>query len=218
MFKKNIILIALICFGFSGFSQKNVQIAVAKYRGGGDWYANPTSIPNLIAFCNQYLNTSIVPEANVVDVGSTELFNYPFVHLTGHGTVIFNDQEAQNLRNYLLAGGFLHIDDNYGLDGFIRPQMQKVFPELSFELLPNNHPIFNQKYQFKNGLPKIHEHDDKPAQAFGMIKDGRLICLYTFESDLGDGWEDKEVHNDNDEVRRMAFEMGANMIIYVFSH
>lgn len=199
------------------FAQKpSFKIAVLKYRGGGDWYANPTSLPNLIAFCNNDLNMNINPEPEVVDVGSPELFNYPFVHLTGHGTVTFDEQEAQNLRAYLLNGGFLHIDDNYGLDAFIRPQMQKVFPELEFELLPDNHPIFSQQFQFPNGLPKIHEHDKKPSQALGVIKDGRLICLYTHECDLGDGWEDREVHNDTPEVRQQAFEMGANMLMYVF--
>ncbi|MFT6845680.1 MAG: hypothetical protein ACJAUV_001877 [Flavobacteriales bacterium] len=216
MYKKISILISFLFLVLMGYSQENYQLAVVKYRGGGDWYANPTSLPSLIDFCNKNLQTNINPKANLVDVGSTDLYNYPFVHLTGHGTVIFNEQEAQNLRNYLLAGGFLHIDDNYGLDGFIRPQMQKVFPELTFELLPNDHPIFHQKYEFKDGLPKIHEHDNKPAQAFGLVKDGRLLCLYTFESDLGDGWEVPSVHNDTPEVRQMALQMGANIIMYAF--
>lgn len=217
MFKSFIIACIILLSSIASIAQTSYSIAVLKYRGGGDWYANPTSLPNLANYCNSTLNMNINPQVEIVDVGSPALFNYPFIHLTGHGTVIFSDEEAKNLRNYLLAGGFLHIDDNYGLDGFIRPQMQKVFPELSFELLPDNHPIFNQKFQLQNGLPKIHEHDNKPAQAFGLIKDGRLICLYTFESDLGDGWEDQSVHNDTEEVRQKAFAMGANMLMYVFN-
>lgn len=215
---KPIVFIYVLFSCLSVVAQNSYSIAVLKYRGGGDWYANPTSLPNLANYCNTKLNMNINSQVEIVDVGSPALFNFPFVHLTGHGTVIFNDEEAKNLRNYLLAGGFLHIDDNYGLDGFIRPQMQKVFPELTFELLPNNHPIFNQKYQLTNGLPKIHEHDNKPAQAYGLIKDGRLLCLYTFECDLGDGWEDKSVHNDTDEVQQKAFAMGANMLMYVFNN
>lgn len=198
------------------FKPNNYQIAVLKYNGGGDWYANPTSLSNLITFCNKKLDMSINEEYATVEVGSLELYNYPFVHMTGHGNVIFSNQEAENLRKYLIGGGFLHIDDNYGLDKFIRPEMKKVFPELEFIELPYSHPIYHQKYDFNNGLPKIHEHDNKPAQGFGLMYEGRLVCFYTYESDLGDGWEDFEVHKDTEETRTKALQMGANIMQYVF--
>jgi hypothetical protein len=195
-----------------------MKMALLKYSGGGDWYANPTSLRNLAFFCNSELNTNLDPAYATVEVGSPELFNYPFVHMTGHGNVVFSDADARNLRRYLLAGGFLHIDDNYGMDVFVRPAMKKVFPELSFIELPFDHEIYHQRYQFNRGLPKIHEHNDQPAQGFGLFWEGRLICFYTYESDLGDGWEDEEVHNDSPENRLKAFQMGANMIQYVFSN
>jgi hypothetical protein len=194
-----------------------VQIALLKYNGGGDWYANPTSLPNLITFANKQLNTTINSEPATVEVGSPDLFNYPFVHMTGHGNVVFSTQEASNLREYMLAGGFLHIDDNYGLDKFVRPQMKKVFPELDFVELPFDHPIYHQKFTFTSGPPKIHEHDGKPPQGFGLIWEGRLVCYYTYETDLGDGWEDYEVHKDSEETRLKALKMGANILEYVFS-
>jgi hypothetical protein len=195
------------------------KIALLKYGGGGDWYANlETSLPNLIRFCNQALNTNINPEQGIVEAGSPELFNYPFVHMTGHGNVVFSSQEAENLRNYLAAGGFLHIDDNYGLDQFIRPQMKKVFPDLDFVELPFSHPIYSEKFRFSNGLPKIHEHENKPAQGFGLIYNGRLVCFYSYECDLGDGWEDPEIHKDSPETHQKALQMGANLIKYAFTH
>lgn len=193
------------------------QIALLKYNGGGDWYANPTSLPNLIAFCNTNLGTDINPEPATVEVGSTEIFNYPFIHMTGHGNVIFSPQETRNLRNYLIGGGFLHIDDNYGMDKYIRPQMKKVFPELEFIEIPFDHPIYHQSYEFRNGPPKIHEHDNKAPQGFGLIYEGRLVCYYTYETDLGDGWEDPDVHKDSPETRMKALKMGANLIQYVFN-
>lgn len=198
-------------------AQTAYQIALLKYKGGGDWYANPTSLPNLIAFCNENLETDIDPEPATIEVDNPDIFNYPFIHMTGHGNVVFSHEEAQNLRTYLLAGGFLHIDDNYGLDQFIRPQMKKVFPELEFVELPYDHPIYHQKYDFPKGLPKIHEHDNKAPQGFGLIHEGRLICFYTYECDLGDGWEDQEVHDDSQETRLKALRMGANIIQYAFT-
>jgi hypothetical protein len=197
--------------------QSKTQLALLKYNGGGDWYANPTSLPNLAEFCNNQLGTNLEEDYAVVEAGSRELFNYPFVHLTGHGNVIFSPQEADNLRNYLVGGGFLHIDDNYGLDEFIRPQMKKVFPELDFVELPYDHPIYQQTFRFASGLPKIHEHDNKPPQGFGLIYEGRLVCFYSYESDLGDGWEDPEVHNDSFETRQKALRMGANIVEFAFS-
>ncbi len=190
------------------------KIAKLKYNGGGDWYANKTSLPNLIAYCNRTLRMNIAPEEDVVEVGSPELFAYPFVHMTGHGNVVFSDAEAFNLRKYLLSGGFLHIDDNYGLDKFIRLEMKKVFPELNFIELPFNHLIYHQKYNFPNGLPKVHEHDGKAPQGFGLLYEGRLICFYSYECDLGNGWEDQSIYNDPEEMRQQALKMGANLIYF----
>ena len=199
------------------FAQRT-QVAVLKYKGGGDWYSNPTSLPNLVKYCNQYLNTDIDVNVAVVDAGSLDIFNYPFVHMTGHGNVFFDDNDVKNLRSYLLAGGFLHVDDNYGMKDYVMSQMQKVFPELQWGELPYSHEIFKKPYHFPDGLPKIHEHDNKPPQAFAMIYEGRLVCLLTYECDLGDGWEDQRVHYDSDEARLKALKMGANIIRYAFSY
>lgn len=218
MIKKYTLLLMLVALTQSGsFAQSTYQIALLKYNGGGDWYANPTSLTNLIDFCNKNLKTSINSEYATVEAGSSEIFDYPFVHLTGHGNVIFNDQEALNLRNYLIAGGFLHISDNYGIDKYIRPQMKKAFPELEFVELPYDFPIYHQKYDFPNGLPKIHEHDGTLPQGFGLLWEGRLICFYDYECDLGDGWEDPDVHKDSPEKRLKALQMGANIVQYVFT-
>lgn len=207
-------LFFFLCFT----SVSTYKIAKLKYNGGGDWYANRTALPNLINFCNQHLGTQIATEEATVEVGSADLFNYPFVYLTGHGNVVFTTQEAENLRKYLLAGGFLHIDDNYGLDKFIRPQMKKVFPELNFVELPANHPIYNQKFKFPNGLPKIHEHDGKRAQGFALIYKGKVVCFYTFETDLGNGWEDFGTYpEDTKASREKALKMGANLIQFAFT-
>ena len=214
---KRIVAIILVCFSLFAFTgAPTYKIALLKYNGGGDWYANlETSLPNLIKFCNDNLKTAIHPEQGIVEVGSPDIFNYPFVHMTGHGNVVFNAQEAENLRNYLSGGGFLHISDNYGMDKFVRNQMKKVFPELDFVELPYSHPIYHQKYDFANGLPKIHEHDGKSPQGFGLIYQGRLVCFYDFECDLGDGWESMEVHKDSQEARQKAFKMGANIVQFV---
>lgn len=190
------------------------KIGVLKYNGGGDWYANPTALPNLIQFCNKNLNTNINPSYDEIEIGNSELFNYPWVHLTGHGNVVFDSREVANLRAYLIAGGFLHISDNYGLDPFIRKEMKKVFPEADFIELPLNHEIYQTPYQFKNGLPKIHEHDNNTPLGLGLFYEGKLICFYDYECDLGDGWEDEEVHNDSEEIRTKALKMGANIVSY----
>lgn len=194
------------------------EIAVLKYNGGGDWYSNPTALPNLIAYCNQNIQTRIKAKPQTVEAGDAGIFQYPFIHMTGHGNVFFSTEEADNLRNYLLSGGFLHIDDNYGMQPYLEKELLKVFPDKKLVELPASHPIFNQKYKFPNGLPKIHEHDAKRPQAFGITHEGRLLLLFTFESDLGDGWENPEVHNDPEEVRQKALQMGANIIQYVFSN
>jgi hypothetical protein len=214
--KRYLLLLLILITGISA-SPPSFQIALLKYNGGGDWYANPTSLPNLVKFTNQKLRTNISEEIATVDVGSSEIFNYPFIHMTGHGNVLFSQQDAQNLRAYLLAGGFLHIDDNYGMDKYIRPQMKLVFPELDFIELPFSHPVYHQTYDFPQGLPKIHEHDNKAPQGFGLIWQGRLICFYTYECDLGDGWEDPRVHNDSEATRQKALEMGANILEFAFT-
>ena len=216
---KKILVIILSIATFSSFAQdNNYQIALLQYNGGGDWYANlETSLPNLIEFTNKNLGTNINAEQAIVEVGSPEVFNYPLLHLTGHGNVLFSLDEANNLRKYLESGGFLHIDDNYGMDKFIRPQMKKVFPELDFVELPFTHPIYHQQYDFANGLPKVHKHDEKPPQGFGLIFKGRLVCFYSYESDLGDGWEDFEIHKDSDATRLKALKMGANILQYAFT-
>ncbi len=190
-------------------------LARLKYNGGGDWYGDRTALPNLVKFCNQQLKTNFKPDDETVEVGSSQIFNYPFIFMTGHGNVIFSDLEAGNLRKYLIGGGFLHICDNYGMDKFIRPQMKKVFPELDLVELPLNHPIYHQKFDFANGLPKIHEHDDKRPQGFGLIYKGRLVCFYDVECDLGNGWEDAGTYaGDSPERRLKALKMGANMVQY----
>jgi len=216
---KSLSVIAVVCLLlFSSFNVPTYKMAKVKYNGGGDWYGDRTALPNLIAFCNDNLKTNFQQQDEVVEVGSAEIFNYPFIFLTGHGNVIFSTQEAANLRKYLTGGGFLHIDDNYGLDQFIRREMKKVFPELEFVELPPNHPIFHQKYDFPNGLPKIHEHDGKRAQGFGLTYKGRLVCFYTYECDLGNGWEDFGTYpNDTQESRLKALKMGANLVQYVLT-
>lgn len=212
------IFLLILTVLLTSFSPDNgVQFAVVKYKGGGDWYANPTSVPNLVKFCNTNLGTSYNEEVATVEVGSSELFNYPFIDITGHGNIVFTTQEVENLRNYLIGGGFLHISDNYGFDTYIRREMKKVFPELDFIELPFTHEIYHQKYNFPNGLPKIHEHDAKAPQGFGLVYEGRLVCFYDYECDLGDGWENQSVHKDSEATRLKALQMGANIVQYVFN-
>lgn len=208
----SLLFVALVAFR----PAPTYKIALLKYNGGGDWYSNlETSLPNLIKFCNDNLKTNIDPAQATVEAGSPDIFNYPFVHMTGHGNVVFSAQEAENLRNYMIGGGFLHVSDNYGMDKFIRPQLKKIFPELDLIELPYSHPIYHQRFDFSTGLPKIHEHDEKAPQGFGLIYNGRLVCFYDFECDLGDGWESYEVHKDSPEARAKALKMGANLIQYV---
>lgn len=207
--------IIFLAFTLSTAAQGTFQLAVLKYKGGGDWYSNPTSVPNLVEFCNKELGMNLNADVPFVEVGSPDLFNYPLVHMTGHGNVVFTPGDVENLRNYLMAGGFLHISDNYGMDPYIRTQMKRVFPELEFVELPFAHPIYHQKFNFDRGLPKVHEHDDGAPKGLGLIYEGRLVCFYDFESDLGDGWEDWEVHKDPETVRKLALEMGANIIRFV---
>ncbi|NJB35341.1 DUF4159 domain-containing protein [Croceivirga sp. JEA036] len=193
------------------------ELAILKYNGGGDWYSNPTALPNLIRFCNANIGTTLAEKPKTVTPSSSEIFQYPFLHMTGHGNVFFNEEDVENLRTYLLSGGFLHIDDNYGMEKYLRRELKKLFPNKELVELGADHPVFNQKYTFTEGLPKIHEHDGKRPQALGIFEDGRLLLLYTLECDLGDGWEDPAVHNDPEAIRTKALQMGSNIIAYVFS-
>jgi len=212
---KRLLFLFLIAISFSFSAQ---EVAILKYSGGGDWYANPTAIPNLVAFCNQNIQTNISKNPQTVAVNSEDIYNFPILFLTGHGNILFSDDEANNLRNYLISGGFLHISDNYGLDKFIRRELKKVFPKLDFKEVPTNHPIYSQTYKFPNGIPKIHEHDKKAAQGFGLFYEGRLVVFYDYETDLSDGWEDEIIHNNPKSVREKALKMGANIIEYAFKN
>jgi hypothetical protein len=214
---KKIFILTSLCLAtlLSLNAQNNASfgLAVLQYRGGGDWYANPTSVPNLAKFCEENLGMKL-SEPAFVDVGSPDIFNYPWIHMTGHGNVVFNNNDIENLRAYLLAGGFLHIDDNYGLDPFIRPQLKKLFPDNELVEVPFDHPIYLQKFPFNKGLPKVHEHDGLAPQGFGIFHEGRIVLFYSYESDLGNGWEDPEVHGDPEETRLKALKMGANLVMY----
>jgi hypothetical protein len=216
IFNKKLVLFAFFLLTVSFTIAQ--QIAILKYNGGGDWYANPTALPNLIRFCNNSIHTSILENPETVEVGSIDIFNYPIVFMTGHGNVLFSDSDVINLKKYLISGGFLQISDNYGMDTYIRRELKKIFPNQEFQEIPFNHPIFNQTFTFENGIPKIHEHNNKPPQGFGLFYKGRLVCFYDFESDLSDGWEDEEIHNDSPEIREKALKMGANIIEYAFKN
>ena len=212
-----ILFLIISIYSFISLGQSyTYKIGLLKYNGGGDWYANPTALTNLIEFSNKEIGTNIDPQYDEVEIGSNLLYNYPFVHLTGHGNIVLNQQEINNLRNYLIAGGFLHISDNYGLDPFIRKEIKKIFPELDFVELPYSHAIYHQKFDFSNGLPKIHQHDEKPSVGYGIIHKGRLVCFYDYECDLSDGWEDSDVHKDSEEARLKALQMGTNILSYTF--
>ncbi|WP_339629769.1 DUF4159 domain-containing protein [uncultured Maribacter sp.] len=213
---RNFIRLLFFCILISSLSLKAQEVAILKYQGGGDWYANPTALPNLIKFCNNNIGTTLSSKPETVEVGSSSIFQYPFIHMTGHGNVLFSEEEIENLRNYLLAGGFLHIDDNYGMKPYITREIKRLFPDSNLEELGAEHPIFSNSYRFAQGLPKIHEHDGQRPQAFAITINNRIVLLFTSESDLGDGWEDPTVHNDTAEIREKALKMGANIITYVF--
>jgi hypothetical protein len=212
---KLIFSVFFILYSFFLFSQ---DVAILKYKGGGDWYSNPTALPNLVKYCNDNIDTNINENIQTVEAGSTDIYQFPLLHMTGHGNVFFSDDDAENLRNYLVSGGFLHIDDNYGMEPYVTKELKKVFPNSELIEIPKDHKIFSSAYSFPNGLPKIHEHDGKAPQAFGIFHESRLVLLFTFESDLGDGWEDQEVHNDSEDVREKALKMGANIVKYAFEN
>ncbi|SFZ81471.1 conserved protein of unknown function [Tenacibaculum maritimum NCIMB 2154] len=213
--KNFLFLISFLLLSFFSFSQ---QVAILKYHGGGDWYANPTALPNLIEFSNQYAHTKINKTILTITPDSEDLYNCPILFMTGHGNVFFSDEDLQNLKMYLMSGGFLHISDNYGLDKHIRRELKKLFPMLSLQEIPKEHPIYHQTFSFPKGMPKIHEHDKKPPQGFGLFYEGRLIVFYDYESDLSDGWEDSEVHHNPKHVRQKALQMGSNIIEYAFKN
>ncbi|WP_452222677.1 DUF4159 domain-containing protein [Lacinutrix chionoecetis] len=204
----------VFCFKYSSAQ----DLAILKYKGGGDWYSNPTALPNLIKFCNETIATKMNEKPETVEVGSIDIFQYPLLHMTGHGNVFFNEEEVENLRNYLKSGGFLHIDDNYGMKPYITKELKKVFPNQELKELPANHAIFSTAFAFPKGLPKIHEHDGKRPQALGLFFENRLVVIFTVESDLGDGWEDQEVHSDPEDIRLKALQMGANIVKYAFEN
>lgn len=204
----------LAVFTLNAQNKSTVKLGLLKYKGGGDWYANPTALPNLARYCNKELGMDISPDIDEVEPGSSAIFSFPFLHMTGHGNVVFTPQEVSNLRKYLIAGGFLHISDNYGMDTYIRRELKKIFPELELTELPADHPIYHQKFNFPNGLPKIHEHDGKAARGYALIYEGRVVCFYDYECDLGDGWEDPQVHKDTEAARAKALQMGANLVSY----
>lgn len=217
-------LLCIACSGALGLAQKpgatsfKLKVAKLQYEGGGDWYANPSSVPNLIQFIAQNTTIQLDQEEYIVKPGGTQIFQYPYVYMTGHGRFLLSPEEAANLRSYLLSGGFLHVDDNYGMDKYVRMEFKKVFPELDFVELPFDHPIYHQQYDFPKGLPKVHEHDNKPPQGFALVWEGRVVCFYTYECDLGDGWEDPQAHNDPEEVRQQALKMGVNIFIYALNN
>lgn len=214
----NLTILLTLVISLTSISVAGQDLAILKYKGGGDWYSNPTALPNLIEYCNNNIKTKMNTKPEVVEVGSIDIFQFPMLHMTGHGNVFFSDEDAENLRKYLLSGGFLHIDDNYGMEPYIKKELKKVFPNKELTELSKNHKIFNTAYNFPQGLPKIHEHDGKRPQALGLFDENRLIVLFTFESDLGDGWEDPEVHNDPEDVREKALRMGANIVKYAFEN
>lgn len=218
-FKRTVVKLFIVVLIMGTANSINAQeLAVLKYKGGGDWYGNPTAVPNLIKFCNANINTTINLKPEVVEPNSTDIFQYPLIHMTGHGNVFFSDDDIENLRNYLISGGFLHIDDNYGMAPYVTKEIKKLFPNNELIELPTNHSIYNQVFNFPNGLPKIHEHDGLPPKAMGIFYEGRLVLLFTTECDLGDGWEDPEVHNDPQDVREKALKMGANIVKYAFEN
>ena len=203
-------IITLLCI----LNAQTFSIARLHYGGGGDWYSNPSSLPNLLEYLESNTAISVIPTEVRIKLTDENANQFPFIYMTGHGNIRFTDEEIISLRTILMHNGFLHADDNYGMDIPFRREMKRVFPNKDFVQLPNDHPIFNSFYSFPNGLPKIHEHDNKPPQALALFENKRMIVLYTYESDLGDGWEDQSVHQDPWIIRESALKMGVNIIFY----
>jgi len=214
-----VLLLALLCVPdvLAQMSRHDVTIARVKYDGGGDWYSGEESVPTLLAFVRENTLLDVAPKEDIVELTSAKLFQYPYLYLNGHGTVRFSDREAERLRRYLTSGGFLHINDDYGLDATIRAEMKKVFPEQDFVAVPFDHPIYHAHFDFPNGLPKIHEHDGEPPEGLGLFHEGRLVVFYSYESDIGDGWEPEGVHNNPPEKRLAALRMGTNLLVYAMT-
>lgn len=212
------LLILLCSFSISFATAQNIKIGKLKYDGGGDWYVNEYSLPELLKFVRANTMVDVPEQPDVVDLDSDKIFDYPFIHLTGHGNIVFSTTQVERLRRYLENGGFLHADDNYGLDKSLRRELKKVFPEQDLVELPFDHPVYHQHFVFDYGLPKIHEHDGKPPQGFGLFHEGRLVVFYSYESDLGDGWEPEFVHHDPPEKHLAALQMGTNLIVYALTH
>ncbi|MBO8129983.1 MAG: DUF4159 domain-containing protein [Candidatus Marinimicrobia bacterium] len=218
--RKSLILIIILLLTIpavytqNGVEYVKVTLALLKYGGGGDWYGDRNALPNLAKFVNENLPIKVNPEIKIVSPMDEELFSYPYIFMAGHGNVRFTDEEVLRLRKYLTSGGFLHADDDYGMDKYFRREIKRIFPENKLVELPFTHPIYHVFYNFPHGLPKIHEHDGKPPQGFGIFYKGRLVVFYSYETDLGDGWEDPEVHNDPEEKRLQALKMGANILLY----
>jgi hypothetical protein len=211
-------LTALFLTGIPSNAGEVFSIARLKYGGGGDWYSNPSSLPNLMRFVRDKTGLAVSDKETVVSIDGEELFSSPVLYMNGHGNVSFTDEEAGRLRRYLTGGGFLIADDNYGMDTSFRREIKKVFPDKDLLLLPKDHPVFRTLFAFPGGLPKVHEHDGLPAQAFAIFHEGRMVVFYSYQSDLGDGWEDPAVHNDPEEIRTAALRMGANLIMWALSH
>lgn len=193
------------------------QLARVQYRGGGDWYNDPSALPNLIHYVNSNLPVSINPSIEDVSIGSRDIYKYPFLFLTGHGNITINSAEANNLREYLDRGGFLFIDDDYGLDEFIRPILKQIFPTDELVDLPFSHPIYHQVYSFDQGLPKIHEHDNKPPQGFAIFRNWKMVVFYGYESNISDGWTNADVHGVSEDLRVQSLKMGTNILQYALT-
>jgi len=207
-------LLALALASFGPALRADLTIARLQYDGGGDWYANPSSLPNLLKAINE--RTSLKVEATEARVKLTDdrLWDHPFLHVTGHGVIKFSDAEVVRLREYLNRGGFLHVDDNYGLDESFRKEIARVFPDRPLVDVPLSHPVYHIVYDFPAGLPKVHEHDGKPARGFGIFIGNRLAVFYSYESDLGNGWEDPGTYNDPAALHEAALRMGVNLFVY----
>jgi len=213
-------VLAALAFAAVPSSAQSGSLTIGRlhYDGGGDWYANPSSLPNLLREIRQRTSLRTASEEKVVTLSDDDVWNVPYLYMTGHGNVRFSDEDLQVLRRFLQQGGFLHADDNYGMDASIRRELARLFPDRQLVEVPADHPIYHLVYDFPRGLPKIHEHDKKPAQGFGIFLDGRLVVYYTYETDLGDGWEDPEVHRDSPEKREAALRMGVNLFAYAVGY
>ena len=220
--KKPITALIVLLFSMLLFAQDfqygEFTIAQIHYDGGGDWYANPSALPNLLQFIAEHTKINLNMKPAKVRLDENDIFNYPYIYITGHGNIKFSDTEVKNLRLFFDSGGFLHADDNYGMDKSFRREIAKIFPNEEWIELPFEHEIYHQTFSFPSGLPKIHEHDNKPPQGFGIFRNGRLVIFYTYECDLGDGWEDPHVHKDPEHLRRKALQMGTNIVVYALTH